>query len=269
MLCYLDPLILCLFKNAKILGLLNQKIMKKSKYECSILEHYDSESPESLEFFRLARNLRHHKNPSEIKSILVTSATKHEGKSLISANLAIAIAKREEEKKVLLIDFDLRRPTIHDLFKIKKSPGADSLLQEKAELLDVVHNSGLRNLKIIPSGQFTDSPSQLLRGAKNALDKCREYFDILICDSPPVVPTDDANMIAPYIEGVLVVVMAGKTDKVVVKRAIEILDSVNAKILGIALNNFHKTLPYYYDYSYYRYGYDKKYSDNGKENRGK
>jgi capsular exopolysaccharide synthesis family protein len=241
--------------------------MKKSKSKQSILEYYDNESSRAIEFRRLARNIRLYNNPSEIRSILVTSAAKHEGKSLIAANLAIAIAKREEEKKVLLIDGDLRRPTIHSLFGIKRVPGLVSLLEGKAELYDVVHDTELINLKIIPSGQAVDSPSQLLKGAKDILDKCRESFDVVICDSPPVVPADDASMIAPYMEGVLMVVMAGKTDKMIVKRAMEILDGVNAKILGIALNNLHKMLPYYYDYGYYRYKYDRKYTANGKQNK--
>jgi len=240
--------------------------MRKSKPKKSILEYYNDESSNATEFRRLARNVRRYKNPSEINSILVTSAAKHEGKSLIAANLAIAIAKREEEKNVLLIDFDLRRPTIYSLFGIERIPGINSLLEGKSELYNVVHNTELANLKIIPSGRAIDSPSQLLKNAKDVLDKCKESFDIIICDSPPVVPADDASMLAPYMEGVLMVVMAGKTDRMIVKRAVEILESVNAKILGIALNNLHKTLPYYYDYGYYRYKYDSELS-NGKQDK--
>jgi protein-tyrosine kinase len=232
--------------------------MKKAKYKHSILEYYDYESSDTLEFRRLARNIISYKNSPEVKSILVTSAAKHEGKSLISANLAITIAKREEEKRVLLIDCDLCRPTIHSLFNIKRQSGMWLLLEGKAELSDVIHDTELENLKIIPSGKIVESPTQLLKGIRDALDKCKESFDIVICDSPPVVPADEASIIAPCVDGVLLVVMAGKTDRVIVKRAIEILDNVNAKILGVALNNLHKTLPYYYNYSYYRYGYDKK-----------
>jgi len=240
--------------------------MRESKPKKTILEYYNDESSNATEFRRLARNVRRYKNPSEINSILVTSATKHEGKSLIAANLAIAIAKREEEKKVLLIDLDLRRPTIYSLFGIKRIPGINSMLEGEAELSHVVHDTEIANLKIIPSGHAIDSPSQLLKNAKDVLNKCKESFDIIICDSPPIMPADDASLLAPYIEGVLMVVMAGKTDRMIVKRSIEILESVNAKILGIVLNNLHKTLPYYYDYGYYHYKYDSELS-NGKQGK--
>lgn len=245
--------------------------MKKIGPKRLILDYYDNESSKALEFRRLASNIEHYNNPynnpSEIRSILVTSAAKHEGKSLIAANLAIAIAKREEEKKVLLIDGDLRRPTIHSLFGIRRFPGMSSLLEGKADLYNVICGTELENLKIIPSGHTVDSPTQLWKNTKDVIDKCKESCDIVVCDSPPVVPADDASIIAPYMDGVLMVVMAGKTDKMIVKRAMEILDGVNAKILGIALNNLHKMLPYYYDYGYYRYKYDRKYTANGKQNK--
>ena len=120
------------------------------------------------------------------------------------------------------------------------------------------------NLKIIPSGRVVASPSQLLASAEDALDRCKEQFDIIICDSPPIMPVDDAGILAPYMDGVLLVVLAGKTDRVVVKRSLEILSDANAKVLGVALNNLHGTLPYYYDYKYYRYRYEKKAAEENK-----
>jgi len=228
----------------------------------TIFAYYDDESTGATEFRRLARNVRQRGNPSEIKNILVTSATKHEGKSLVAANLAITIAKREDDKKVLLIDCDLRRPVIHSLFGIEMEPGFASLLAGEVEPSDVVQDTELGNLKVIPSGRVVDSPSHLLASAKDALDRCKGQFDVLICDAPPVVPVDDVGIFAPHVDGVLLVVLAGKTDRMVVKRAIDILHDVNAKVLGIALNNLHGVLPYYYDYGYYRYKYEKKHKDN-------
>jgi tyrosine-protein kinase Etk/Wzc len=224
----------------------------------TIFAYYDDESTGATEFRRLARNVRHRGNPSEIKSVLVTSATKHEGKSLTAANLAIAIAKRESDKAVLLIDCDLRRPVIHSLFDKQIEPGLASLLAGDMEPDDVARDTELDNLKVVTSGRVVDSPSHLLAGTKDALEKCREKFDVLICDAPPVVPVDDVGSLGPYVDGVLLVVLAGKTDRMVVKRAIDILGDIRAKVLGIALNNLHRTLPYYYDYKYYHYRYERK-----------
>ena len=231
---------------------------KKSGPRPAIFSYYDDESSRGTEFRRLARNVRRRGNPSEVRSILVTSAAKHEGKSLIAANLAIAIAKRESNKKVLLMDYDLRKPIIHTLFDVSKTPGVNSLLAGDMGPEDVARDTELENLKVIPSGQYIDSPTQLLGNAEGALEKCKQQYDVLICDAPPVVPVDDAAMLAPHVDGVLVVVLAGKTDRVVVKRAIDILADAHAKILGIALNNMHGTLPYHYDYRYYHYKYDKQ-----------
>jgi capsular exopolysaccharide synthesis family protein len=240
--------------------------LKNEPVDQSIIARYDDESPKAIEFNRLAKNLKRYGNPKEAKSILVTSATKHEGKSLIVSNLGITISKREPDKKILIIDCDLRRPTIHKLFGLKKGPGMGSLLKGKSELSNVAYNTRLENLKVIPSGYDVDSPSQLMTNIGNVLEKCKESFDMIIFDSPPAVPIDDASIIAPYVDGVLLVVLAGKTDRVVVKRAVDILNNVNAKILGVTLNNFHETLPYYYDYSYYRYKYNKERKPNKEEN---
>ena len=246
----------------------------------SIFAYHKDESAGATEFRRLARNVRYRGNPSEVRSILVTSATKHEGKSLIAANLAIAVAKREKDKQVLLIDCDLRRPMVHTLFGMEKEPGFTALLAESRNdaekerhgdaensrvpasprpcVSDVVRDTELTNLKVILSGQSVDSPSQLLASAEDALNTCKSQFDILICDAPPVVPVDDIGILGPHVDGVLLVVLAGKTDRVVVKRAIDILSDVRAKVLGVVLNNLHGVLPYYYNYEYYRYKYERE-----------
>jgi len=221
----------------------------------TIFEYYNDESSGAIEFRRLVRNIMYRGNPSEVKSILVTSATKHEGKSLVASNLAIAMAKRESDKQVLLIDCDLRRPVIHSLFGMEREPGFADLITLEAETRDVIHDSELANLKIISSGEMLGSPSHWFANVKDVLDKCKEQFDVLICDAPPVVPVDDTAVIAPHLDGVLMVVLAGKTDRMVVKRAIDILNDAKAEILGVALNDLNGTLPYYYNYKYYGYKY--------------
>lgn len=231
-----------------------------SQIKTTVFNYYDDESSAATEFRRLSRNIRHYGNPTEINSIMITSAMKHEGKSLIAANLAIAMAKRETDRQILLIDCDLRKPVIHTFFGLERTPGFAALLtpDEAMEPEEAACETKLTNLKVIPSGRVVGSPSNLLVNVKDVLDKCKRQFDILICDTPPVVPIDDAVMIAPHLDGVLLVVMAGKTDRMIVKRAVDILNDVKAKIIGIALNNVNKVMPYYYDYNHYGYKYEVK-----------
>ena len=231
---------------------------RRSRSKPTIFDYYNDESTGTTEFRRLVRNIKHSTNPAGIGSILITSSTKHEGKSLIASNLAITIAKRESDKEVLLVDCDLRRPVIHSLFGIRSDPGFATLLAGKLEPRDVAQDTELSNLKVIPCGRSSDSVSYLLGSTKEALDNCKKHFDILICDAPPIVPVDDVGILGQNVEGILMVVLAGKTDRMVVKRAMELLDEINANVLGIVLNNLHSALPYYYDYSYYHYKYKEK-----------
>lgn len=226
---------------------------EKAQNETTIFDYYSSESSAATEFRRLARNVRYCGNPKEVRSILITSATKHEGKSIIAANLAIAMAKRENNKQILLIDCDLRKPVIHSLFGIEKEQGFADLLNGVAEVSEAAHDTQLPNLKVIPTGPGMDSPLHLLPGAKDVLAECKNLFDVVICDAPPIIPVDDTAIMGPHVDGVLLVVLAGKTDRVVVKRAIEILNEAKVEILGTVLNNLYGILPYYYDYKYYRY----------------
>ena len=218
--------------------------------------YYSDDSSEATEFRRLAKKLLQFRNSPELKSLLVTSSVKHEGKSLISAKIAIAIAKFQNDKKILLVDYDLRQPVIHKLFSIKLQPGLSSLLLENNINIDtVIQDTKLDNLKIIASGTSRQPPSQLLRNIKTIMDKCKDSFDFIVCDTPPVVPVDDVGLLVPNVDGVLLVVMAGRTDRMIVKRATEILADAKARIVGIVLNNLYGSLPYYYDYNHYGYGY--------------
>lgn len=227
--------------------------------EPTIFDYYDDNSPDATEFRRLARNIRYTGNPSTVKSVLVTSATKSEGKSLVSAKLAIAIAEAEDYKRVLLIDCDLRRPVIHSLFGVRRAPGFTSVDHWDSNPDELIRDTKLDGLKVIPSGPFVHSPSLWLASrAEEFLKRYRSQFDFIICDGPPVVPVDDPGILGPHLDGVLMVVLAGKTDRMVVKRAIEILNDAKANVLGVVLNNLHGTLPYYYDYKYYHYGYETR-----------
>lgn len=224
----------------------------------TIFDYYQDESDGATELQRLLRSLESHYVSSKFRSILITSALKSEGKSLIAANLSIATAKKQSDQKVILIDCDLRRPQVHSLFGINREPGLASLINKEVELNDAIQDTELDNLKIISCGSSVPQPAQILAGAGNVLGRCKELFDIVICDAPPVVPVDDVGLLCSRVDGVIMVIMAGKTDRMIVGRAMEILGDARANVLGVALNNLHRSLPYYHEYKYYHYEDEKK-----------
>jgi capsular exopolysaccharide synthesis family protein len=234
---------------------------KTNQTKPTIFDYYKDESSSTIEFRRLARNIWQKSSP-EIRSLLVTSAIQGEGKTLLASTLAITVAK-SENKRVLLVDADLRRANMHSLFGVERDIGLRALLLEEVTLEKAIKDTELENLKILTSGRGVTSPMQLLGSerTKEIFDECRAQFDLVICDAPPIVAVHDAEMLAQHVDGVLLIVLAGKTFREVAIRAIELLQEVQANILGIVMNDTQGTLPYYYQPKYYRKYYGKDYSE--------
>ena len=227
----------------------------------TIWEYYQDESISTVEFRRLAQNINPNSKKS-INSILITSAMPGEGKTLLAAHLAITMAK-DEEKKVLLIDCDMRRPSVHSLFGIERKAGLTSFLEETATLEEIIKDTELENLKIIPGGSRIPSITHLLKKGKmnELLDECKSKFDFVICDAPPVIPVHDSELLSQYLDGVVLVVLAGKTFREIVERAIQYLKEAHANVLGVVLNDVDGKLPYYYHSKYYRHYYGEREKD--------
>lgn len=238
---------------------------KKSNKSPVIFDYYKDESASTIEFRRLARNINPNSQES-INSIIITSAIQGEGKTLIASNLAITIAK-DEGKKVLLIDCDMRRPNLHRLFGIERRFGLSSFLEDRNTLEEVIKDTELENLKVITGGDRIPSPTHLLKKEKmrELMKECSSRFDFIICDAPPVIPVHDSEILSQHVDGVLLVVKAGKTFREVVIRAIELLKEAKANILGATLNDVEGNLPYYYHPRYYRHYYAEQENNNNKK----
>ena len=232
-----------------------KRVKSKANGRPTIFEYYRDESASTIEFRRLARNINPNSQKS-INSILITSAIQNEGKTLVAAHLAITIAKDEGEN-VLLIDFDMRRPYLHSLFGIERKAGLSSFLEGTVSLEKIIKHTELENLKVIPGGSRVSSPTHLLKKekTKELMNECKSKFDFIICDAPPVIPVHDSEILSQYVDGVLFVVLAGKTFREVVTRATELLEEAHANVLGVVLNDVQADLPYYYHPRYYRHYY--------------
>jgi capsular exopolysaccharide synthesis family protein len=191
------------------------------------------------EAYRVLRNNLHYANPDvPLRRILVTSAGPGEGKSTTAANLAITMA--QGERSVLLVEADLRRPSVHTLFRQPSSPGLSSYLVGDALLAAVVLKSTVANLSVVVSGPIPPNPAELLasRRMHEFLATVSERFDVVILDSPPALATSDACAVAPHVDGVLLVVDSGQTPVVALRRAKERIEAVRGRIVGAVLNRF-------------------------------
>jgi len=229
-------------------------MVKGMRGKKTIFDIFDQESPMATEMRRLYTNIRHIHGKKDMRSFLITSANRGEGKSTIASHLALTVA-RFRRKKSLIVDADLRRPKLHQIFDVPREPGLLECLQGKMDPLDVVKDTAIENLKVIPSGARASSPSHLFEGdiLSEILDKIKFYYDIVIIDSAPVIPVSDPMLIASEVDGVILVLLAGKTPRNVALRAKNILLDADANILGVVVNNLSEVLPYYYDYKYYGY----------------
>jgi len=220
----------------------------------SIYEVFDQESPIATEMRRLYSNIRHVHGKGNMRSFLVTSAHRGEGKSTVASHLALTVA-RFRGKKSLVVDADLRRPRLHQIFQVPQEPGLLECLEGKCDPLDVVKETPIENLKVIPSGRKVSSPAHLFEGdiLSEIFEKIKFYYDIVIVDSAPIIPVSDPMLIASEVDGVILVLLAGMTPRNVAVRAKNILLDANANLIGTVVNNLSEVLPYYYDYRYYGY----------------
>lgn len=228
-----------------------------------MLSIYREESPLATEVRRIASKLRVAGTERGIKSVMVTSASLGEGRSTAAAYLAIACS-RYRNTKTVLVDFDLRRPRVHELFEVRRKRGIAEILSRRAPLKACLKGTRYRNLRIVTSGRDSHkNPSGLMNSShiEQLFAELRFYFDLIIIDAPPVIPVSDPLLLSPELDGALFVVKAGKTQKPVIQRALQLLKDARVETLGIILNNMHHVLPYYYDYSFYHYQYSSETED--------
>ena len=213
---------------------------------------------EALKSIRTSIMFSHPNNPK--KTILVTSATPAEGKTLISSNLAIVMA--QTGKKVLLIDADLRKPTIHKLFQIDKSLGLSNLLVKSSDLHTVSRITQIPNVYAIACGPIPPNPSELLGSSAlvESLTLAKEEFEWIIIDSPPLLSVTDTRILSRVVDGIVFVIRGSKANRDVAKKAMSLLSGINDKVLGVIINDVDLSRNRYY-YQYYHqdyYHYDVK-----------
>ncbi|HEY6329365.1 MAG TPA: CpsD/CapB family tyrosine-protein kinase, partial [Blastocatellia bacterium] len=194
------------------------------------------------------------------KTILVTSGRPGEGKTTTAINTAISLAQLGAS--VLLVDCDLRRPSVHKAFNINQGQGLTTYLFRNVEIDSLIQSVSIPNLYVLPSGAIPPNPAELISSdrMKDLMRTLSSRFDHIVIDSPPLINVTDPVIVSTMVDGVVLVVHGAKSTRYMVQRAKQELTSVGAKIFGVVLNNIDLKSEGYNDYYYYRYysSYEQK-----------
>jgi exopolysaccharide/PEP-CTERM locus tyrosine autokinase len=230
-----------------------------------LVSFYQPKSLGAEQFRKLRTYLLQMNVQNPPKAIMVTSATSGEGKTFVSANLAAGLA-RELHAHALLVDCDLRIPSLADLFGFSNKLGLSDYLRDGRKIPDLLLKTGIEKLSLLPGGNVPENPTELI-GSKKMEDLVLElksrYDDrYIIFDSTPILATSESEVLSKLVDGIIVVVRAGVTPRETVKQALSFLEK--EKILGFVLNHLEFRSPglhsRYFGSSgyYYHYGYEKK-----------
>ncbi|WP_043931175.1 CpsD/CapB family tyrosine-protein kinase [Bacillus sp. EB01] len=213
-----------------------------------LITKLDPKSPISEQYRTLRTNIQFSSVDEEIKKIMVTSSGPGEGKSTTTANLAVVFA--QQGKSVLLIDADLRKPTVHYSFNLTNTIGLTNVLSHQVELKEAINETDVKGLYVVSSGPIPPNPSELLgsRMMDSFIKEAEGKFDIVLFDTPPVLAVTDAQILSNKCDGTILVVSSEKTEIEQAVKAKELLATAQAKVLGVVLNNrkFEKNQQYYY-----------------------
>jgi capsular exopolysaccharide synthesis family protein len=227
---------------------------KKKKFKTTdpsrkLIANLDPKSPISEQYRTIRTNVQYSSIDKELKTLMVTSSGPAEGKSTTAANLAVVFAQLG--KKVLLVDADLRKPTVHRSFGVNNLFGFTTVLTRQATLASSVLETEEKDLYILTSGPVPPNPAELLssKSMEQFIEEAKEQFDYVLFDTPPLLAVADPQILANKVDGSIYVVFSGKTEIDQAKKAKELLENAQSKLVGVVLNHKEvKNNEYYYYY---------------------
>ena len=248
---------------------------ENSKLSAQLCTYHRPKSKDAEAFRQIRTALYFNTRNTNCRKLQITSAVSGDGKSTMAANLAISIA--QSGKRVLLVDCDVRRPTIHTFFGVGNDAGFSTVLTEQAEPADVTHVDVVPGLSLISAGPALPNPAEILTSMRfqDCANLLAEKYDYVLFDTPPLLPVTDPAVIAPRMDGVFLVVRLGKGERSIAERSAEILRTLEAKVIGVVVNAgrdgmgygaygryYYGRYSYYYGSGSYRYGNPYSYGND-------
>ncbi|MBN1793902.1 MAG: CpsD/CapB family tyrosine-protein kinase [Candidatus Omnitrophica bacterium] len=222
-----------------------------SRIDPHVVSYYQPRSPISEQYRILRTNIQSISPKAPPRTILFTSSTQREGKTMTAVNLAVSMS-HNPAKRILLVDADLRRGSVARYIGVQIKSGLSQYLSNGTGLEEIVLKTEIENLDVIPAGRTPRNPSELLDS-----EKCRELmrtlksrYDYVIVDSPPAMPLADAAVLSSQVDGVVLVIQSGRTQRNVVRETQALLSQIQARILGFVLTHAEYYIP---RYGYYKY----------------
>jgi capsular exopolysaccharide synthesis family protein len=225
---------------------------KAKMMDQQLVTHDFAPTPIGEAYRSLRTSIIYNKKTGRLQTLVLTSTAPGDGKSFTAANLGIALA--QQKSKTLLVDTDLRRGVQHNTFGVPKEPGFSNYLCGQVIGADIINETHIPNLAMISCGALVPNPSELLGSLqmRRFLDEMRRKFDVIIFDTPPLNAATDAVVIGTQVDGVAIVVRAGKTHREIARQKLELFQNLEAKIIGVILNGTSVDLAHE-GYSYYHY----------------
>lgn len=224
---------------------------KMEKFEASALFTIAApKSPVTEQFKTVRTNIKFAQTDKPIKSVVITSSGPSEGKSTLSSNLAVAFA--QSGMRTLLVDADMRRPVVHSTFVLENTRGLSTLLSvRRLSLQDVTQDTEIPNLSVMTSGPKAPNPSELLSSQRmrRVIELLEQQYDFIIFDMPPLINVTDAQIISNQVDGVILSVKEGVTEKPLLTKAVNLLRQVDANVLGTVYIGSAPEAGYGYYYS--------------------
>ena len=240
----------------------------RGKPSRTIYDDFDPEAPETTEFRRVYARITGRSQTDRLRTLLFTSAERGEGKTTSSVLFSM-VSAMHQGARTCLVDADLHRPRIDQMLDVPREPGLAEILAENYAIESCIKSTRHESLKVIPAGGRRPYPSELLQPDALAatIGKLRLLFDLIVIDAPPLLPVSDPAILSREVDGVVLVVRAGRTRRDVVLRGKKILEDVGAHMIGVVVNNADDVLPYHYGHQYYRYSYAQDEPSRDREDR--
>ena len=218
-----------------------------SRVDPRLVTYFDPKALITEQYKILRTNILSTNAKRSLKTLVITSSLHSEGKTVTALNLAMVIAQSTQKPKVLVVDADMRRGRLAKYLGVDHPTGLTEILTDKAGASEALFHIDMENLAFIAAGSVAENPAELLGSDKmrQFLADMKAQFDFILIDTPPIIAVTDPGIVGALVDGILMTIQAGRTQRGVIRRATELLEQSQSKIIGHVLTNIEYHLPEY------------------------